>query len=130
MYIMGISCFYHDAAAALIHEGKLIAVDTPENLMKRLKRAPQIMVKADGPPEKILDALGNVNGVIAVDHKRTGPDELSFYQVELEEGLQVINNLARTIYEHDWKLQEIRPIDMSLEEIFIQLVTDEGETGT
>lgn len=114
----------------IIHEGKLIAVDTPENLMKRLQQAPQIMVKADGPPEKILDALGNVNGVIAVDHKRTGPDELSYYQVELEEGLQVINNLARTIYEHDWKLQEIRPVDMSLEEIFIQLVTDEGETGT
>jgi ABC-2 type transport system ATP-binding protein len=111
----------------IIHEGRLIAVDTPENLIKRLQKAPRIMVKADGPPEKIMDALGNVSGVVNVEKRGRGADDLDFFQVETEEGAPVINDLARTIYENDWKLIEIRPVDMSLEEIFIQLVTEEEQ---
>ena len=32
MYILGISCYYHDAAAALIQEGKLIAAAAEERI--------------------------------------------------------------------------------------------------
>lgn len=36
MYILGISCFYHDAAAALLHEGQLVAA-AEEERFSRLK---------------------------------------------------------------------------------------------
>jgi carbamoyltransferase len=35
MYILGISCFYHDAAAALLHDGKLIAAAEEERFSRR-----------------------------------------------------------------------------------------------
>ncbi|MBI4180026.1 carbamoyltransferase [bacterium] len=35
MYILGISCFYHDAAAALIQDGRLVAVAEEERLSRR-----------------------------------------------------------------------------------------------
>jgi len=111
----------------IIHKGRLIAVDRPANLMKRLQQTPKIMVRADGPPEKIMDALGNVSGVVKVEKRSRSTDALDFFQVETEEGARIINDLARKIYENDWKLEEIRHVDMTLEEIFIQLVTEEEQ---
>ena len=35
MYILGISCFYHDAAAALVRDGKLIAAGEEERFSRR-----------------------------------------------------------------------------------------------
>jgi hypothetical protein len=45
--------------------------------------------------------------------------------VDTVEGALIIIYLPLKIYENDWKLEEIRHVDMTLEEIFIQLVTDE-----
>ncbi len=35
MYILGLSCFYHDAAAALIHDGRLVAATEEERLSRK-----------------------------------------------------------------------------------------------
>ena len=93
--------------------------------MKRLQQKPQILVKADAPENEILPAISSLSGVIDVEKRtaRTGDGE--FYAVSTEEGAFLMNDLARCICDRGWKLHEIRPVDMTLEEIFIQLVTDE-----
>ena len=35
MYILGISCYYHDAAAALIHDGVLVAASEEERFTRK-----------------------------------------------------------------------------------------------
>jgi carbamoyltransferase len=35
MYILGVSCYYHDAAAALLHEGQLVAAAEEERFSRR-----------------------------------------------------------------------------------------------
>jgi ABC-2 type transport system ATP-binding protein len=113
----------------IIHEGKLVAVDTPENLIKRLQEVPTILVKAEGPAREIVDAIARITGVLAVKEARgsSGYDVPSFL-VETRKEEFVLNDLARAIYEHGWQLKEIRPVDMTLEEIFIKLVTREEQT--
>ena len=113
----------------IIHEGKLVAVDTPENLIKRLQEVPTILVKAEGPAREIADAIARITGVLGVKEARgsSGYDVPSF-QVETRKEEFVLNDLARAIYEHGWQLKEIRPVDMTLEEIFIKLVTREEQT--
>ena len=113
----------------IIHEGKLVAVDTPENLIKRLQEVPTILVKAEGPAREIADAIARITGVLVVKEARgsSGYDVPSF-QVETRKEEFVLNDLARAIYEHGWQLKEIRPVDMTLEEIFIKLVTREEQT--
>jgi len=113
----------------IIHEGRLVAVDTPENLIKRLQEVPTILVKAEGPAREIADAIARITGVLAVKEARgcSGYDVPSF-QVETRKEEFVLNDLARAIYEHGWQLKEIRPLDMTLEEIFIKLVTREEQT--
>ena len=113
----------------IIHEGRLVAVDTPENLIKRLQEVPTILVKAEGPAREIADAIARITGVLAVKEARgsSGYDVPSF-QVETRKEEFVLNDLARAIYEHGWQLKELRPVDMTLEEIFIKLVTREEQT--
>ena len=112
----------------IIHEGKLVAVDTPENLIKRLQEVPTVLVKAEGPAREIADAMGKITGVLGVKEARGSGYDVPSFLVETRKDVFVLNDLARTIYEHGWQLKEIRPVDMTLEEIFIKLVTKEEQT--
>jgi ABC-2 type transport system ATP-binding protein len=112
----------------IIHEGRLVAVDTPENLIKRLQEVPTILVKAEGPAREIADAMGKIAGVLGVKEARGSGYDVPSFLVETRKDVFVLNDLARTIYEHGWQLKEIRPVDMTLEEIFIKLVTKEEQT--
>ncbi len=111
----------------IIHEGRLVAVDTPENLMSRVQQTPQILVRATGPDEQIIRALGAVRGVTAVQRHAPGTAEPHGYRVDTEPGARNMNELARVIIDHGWQLREIRPVDITLEQIFIKLVTEETE---
>jgi ABC-2 type transport system ATP-binding protein len=112
----------------IIHEGKLVAVDTPDNLIKRLQEVPTVLVKAEGPAREIADAMGKIAGVLGVKEARGSGYDVPSFLVETRKDVFVLNDLARTIYEHGWQLKEIRPVDMTLEEIFIKLVTKEEQT--
>jgi ABC-2 type transport system ATP-binding protein len=65
--------------------------------------------------------IGGLAGVLAV--KPTNSE--STYLVESKRGQDLRPELARTVVEHGWHLRELRLQDLSLEEIFMQLVTDE-----
>ena len=108
----------------IIHEGKLVAVDTPHNLTRRLQQTPKILVRALGPAEAVTQTLRSIPGVLSVRPGIEGPDA---FIVDVEEGLPVLNGLAQAICAGPWSLTEIRPVDMTLEEIFIQLVADDTE---
>jgi ABC-2 type transport system ATP-binding protein len=109
----------------IIHEGKLIAVDTPENLIKGLQQAPTILVGIEGPATNIINTLSNIPGVLQVEHQKMDAEDFSSFRVKVEQDRHLVNDLARSVYENGWKLREIRPVDMTLEEIFIKLVTEE-----
>jgi len=109
----------------IMHQGKLVAVDTPSNLTKKLQQTPKVMLKADGPVSDIINTIGGLSGITTIDRKEPGSGKNGFYEIEIEENADVINEIAKSVYENNWKLKEIRPVDMTLEEIFIKVVTEE-----
>lgn len=107
----------------IINKGKVVAVDTPENLTQQLKGASTLYVQVDGPAA-VADALRQVPGVrsvSAVDQH----DALSGYEVESEARRDVRREVARAIVEGGWGLVELRPTRMSLEDVFLHLTTAE-----
>ena len=109
----------------IMHQGKLVAVDTPSNLTKKLQQAPKIMLKAEGPVSDIINTISRLSGITTIDRKKLDSEKNGFYEIEIEENADVINEIAKSVYENNWKLKEIRPVDMTLEEIFIKVVTEE-----
>jgi ABC-2 type transport system ATP-binding protein len=108
----------------IINKGRVVAVDTPDNLTARLRGSETMYVQVDGLSADVRTVLQNVPGVISVsiaDSRET----VSGFEVESEKGRDVRRELASAIVKHGWGLLELRPMRMSLEEIFLSLTTEE-----
>jgi ABC-2 type transport system ATP-binding protein len=103
----------------IINKGRVAAVDTPQNLTARLTGAETMYVQVDAGGAEAAPALEAIKGVTRVVAADGG------YEVESERGIDVRRELAKTIVNRGWGLLEMRPMRMSLEEIFLQVTTDE-----
>ena len=112
----------------IINAGRLVAVDTPENLTARLQGHATVYLQAEGPAEQVRDKLERVAGVVAV--KPHGPpDGRPAFEIEVAKGRDVRAELARAVVHGGWPLLELRTMGLSLEEIFLQLTREEQETS-
>ena len=108
----------------IINKGRVVAVDSPENLTQRLQGAVTVFVQADGPEAEIEAALLNVRGVTRV--ARPEPrGALASFEVDTEKGADLRRELAAAIVVRGWGLTELRPMRMSLEDIFLSVTTEE-----
>jgi len=108
----------------IINKGHVVAVDTPDNLTARLRGSETMYVQVDATGADVSGVLSRVVGVTRVveSDRRDG---WAGYEVESERGHDVRRDLARTVVTNGWGLLELRPMRMSLEEVFLSLTTDE-----
>ena len=107
----------------IIHQGHIVAEDTPENLAQTLQGVDQLQVEINGPPREVTTALRNIEGVIDVNHRNLPDKEV--YLVKSEEGLDLRDEISRVIVSNGWGLLSMQLMSMSLEDIFLRLTTDE-----
>jgi ABC-2 type transport system ATP-binding protein len=109
----------------IINDGQVVAEDTPENLTKRLRGADNLQVEIRGPRQDVLARLKKVPQVLSVQASGAGRDGRTVFTVACEIGSDVREQLAATVVGSGWGLLELRPVGMSLEEIFLKLTTTE-----
>jgi ABC-2 type transport system ATP-binding protein len=107
----------------IINKGKVVAVDTPDNLTARLTGSETMYLQVDAGGAEVGPALAVIPGVLRVLASDGGG-----YEVESDRGTDVRRELARTIVNRGWGLLELRPMRMSLEEVFMKVTTDESQT--
>ncbi|MBF0292460.1 MAG: ATP-binding cassette domain-containing protein [Nitrospinae bacterium] len=108
----------------IIDEGKIKAMDTPDNLMSRLHAAGRVQARIDGPKEKVLKALREIGGAKKVDVV-SDSGATSMYVVEFADGKAGAHLIPRAVTSGGWDLHELTPMRLSLEDIFIRIVTEE-----
>jgi ABC-2 type transport system ATP-binding protein len=108
----------------IINKGKVVAVDTPANLTSRLRGTETMYVQIDGAGPLAESTLAQVPGVTRVA-EADRHDGLVGYEVESARGRDVRRDLARAVVTQGWGLLELRPVRMSLEDIFLSLTTEE-----
>jgi ABC-2 type transport system ATP-binding protein len=114
----------------IINKGRVVAIDTPENLTSRLRGSETLYVQVDAPAAgDVRTALHAVPGVTEVSLPDTRGNFTS-YEVNSESGRDVRRELASTIVSRGWGLLELRPLRMSLEEIFLHLTTEDTTADT
>jgi gliding motility-associated transport system ATP-binding protein len=109
----------------IINEGRVVAEDTPENLTKRLRGADNLQVEVRGPRKEVLAQLKKLPKVLAVEAANGSRDGRTVFSLACELGSDVREQLAATVVGQGWGLLELRPVGMSLEEIFLKLTTSE-----
>jgi ABC-2 type transport system ATP-binding protein len=113
----------------IINKGHVVAVDTPDNLTARLRGTETLYVQVDARGPHVSAGLQTVPGVTRVTAADQRQDSGAF-EVESERGRDIRRDLAREIVTRGWGLLELRPMRMSLEEVFLQVTTEEVEAAT
>jgi ABC-2 type transport system ATP-binding protein len=112
----------------IINKGRVVAVDTPDNLTARLRGSETMYVQVDAggaDPSAALTAIAGVTRVAEADRR----DGVVAFEVDSETGRDVRRDLARAVVTSGWGLLEMRPMRMSLEDIFLSLTTEEAPTA-
>ena len=110
----------------IIDHGRIVAVDTPQNLRFQLQGAERITIEVGGPTSEIMSKVRSLPGV--VDIKKVGDtDGHHTFQVEGELKKDIRSDLARVIVQNGWGLYGLQAATMSLEDIFLKLTTTDAE---
>ena len=112
----------------IINEGGVVAEGTPEMLTAELQQRERIFVHLREPAPDIAEQLSRVEGV--ADVQEAGPGK---YQIFCALGADRRAEISSLVVGWGWGLLELRPVSMSLEEIFLHLTTVqemEREEGT
>ena len=110
----------------IINKGCVVAEDTPDNLTNRLRGSETIHLEIDTGGVNPTADLEAVPGVTRIASGNDNGGAWSF-DVESAEGTDVRRELVRAIVSKGWGLLEMRPVRLSLEEIYLQLTTEEDE---
>ncbi len=110
----------------IINRGQVAAIDTTENLMRRIHSAQQLRVQARGPKAEIEAKLKAVEGVQSVKHV-DGPDGTHVWELESAEDVDVREQVATLVVGGGWKFLQLDRAEMTLEDVFIELTGQRKE---
>jgi len=105
----------------IINKGHIVAEDTPENLQASLIGAERAMLRVRGEIDGLVEKINEIKGINNVQLKDEGVLEFQFAP-----GQDVRAEVARATVKAGYDLLEMRPIGMSLEDIFLQLTREEN----
>lgn len=107
----------------VINNGEIVADGTPSELSRRFQRGTVLSVRVRGPQDQVKAALEQLEGVMDIQAEGDGSNAL--YQISTAPETDLRAVVAREVVTRGWDLLALYQEEMSLEDIFVQLVTDE-----
>jgi len=104
----------------IINKGRIVVEDSPERLQARLMGAQRVIVQLGGDTDGAEQVIAAAAGVARVSQSNNGGLEF-----ETQPGMEARPEVARRLVEAGYALHELRPVGLSLEEIFLQLTREE-----
>jgi len=106
----------------IINKGRVVAIDSPDNLTTRLRGTETMFLQVDAAGADATAALRIVPGVTQV-RVAENRGVVTSLEIESETGRDVRRELAAAVVGRGWGLLELRPMRMSLEDVFLHLTT-------
>lgn len=110
----------------IINKGKVAAVDTPQNLTSQLKGGQKIRIELEAPERGLRELLGQIPGTSRLTIESPRADGHLSATVEAAQGNDIRSQIAARVVEKGWPLYELHGVSLSLEEIFLELTTDDA----
>lgn len=109
----------------IINKGKIAAIDTPENLSKSLTDFSKFTITVAGPENKVKDIINNLYGVKYLETGTKIKDNEFSYIVEADKDVDVRKPMFNQLAQQGFPILELKSLNLSLEDIFLQLTTNE-----
>ncbi len=112
----------------IINQGIIVASDTPGNLSKRLLGANRLSLRVGGEKEAIQKAVGSVDGIESAEVEPSR-DEAGTCDVVIvaEKEKDIRSEVFFALSKARCPILIMRPMDLTLEDIFLHLTTSEKE---
>lgn len=104
----------------IINKGMIVVEDTPENLQARLVGAERVILRVRGEAD---DLPGKISSIKGAQNVKSNPDGTLEFQFLPAQDIRPL--VAKTVIESGYDLLEMRPVGLSLEEIFLELTKEE-----
>ena len=111
----------------IINRGRIAAIDTPANLTQQLKGGQNVLIEVAADQNAVSAAVREIPGVRKVTAEPAGGNGRVALMVEVSAGQDVRSQIAARIVGKGWPLYELRGVNLSLEEIFLELTTEDSE---
>ena len=109
----------------IINKGKIIAIDTPENLEKKVVRDNIVYVTVEDPENKmdsVKDKLENVQEIKLIEENE---DKTKKYKITADDGVDLRKNIFDTFAKEEITIFEMKKSDVTLEDAFMQLINSQ-----
>ena len=111
----------------IINKGEIAAIDTPENLSKGLGSASKLTATIAGPRNSVENAIMGIYGVKYVESASEKDNEAISYVIESDKEVDIRKPLFFAMAKLGHPIIELKSLNLSLEDIFLQIVTQEKE---
>jgi len=110
----------------IIKDGKIVGSGTPEELAAQAQGGEEIVyITINGPQDKIQEQLNALEGVQSCC--LLGSENGSYrFEVKSKQGVDVREALFRLVVANNWSLTELMRTQITLEDVFKQLTTEEN----
>ena len=107
----------------IINEGEIAAMDSLEGLTASMRNTHRLQLQVRNATNGIAQQLEALENVLAVHSESDNQ-----FTIETTPDSHLQEDIARLALDRQWGLEEIRPLAMTLEDIFLKLTTDESES--
>ena len=113
----------------IINKGRIVADDSPENLAKRILGGNHILLRLDASETAVSNALGNVPLVTKLEFRESQENDTVEAVAEAAENTDIRRDLFKALAAANIPILMMRSVDVSLEDIFLNLTTKELTTN-
>ncbi|MCQ2423748.1 MAG: ABC transporter ATP-binding protein [Clostridia bacterium] len=111
----------------IINEGRIVANERADAIMKSVGQARGIKLKVAGPQREVLPVLRAVAGVAAADITSEREADAYTYRLEAADGADIRRPVFFAMAEHGWAILSMEPVSANLEDIFIRVTAEDDK---
>ena len=104
-------------------EGKAVSIATGAGDESELGDGTTLYLEVSGPAEEVTTALESVPSVGRIENIETSESDNPVFHVSYDAETDLRPEIAATIVRNGWRLLEMRTVELTLEEVFLQLTT-------
>jgi ABC-2 type transport system ATP-binding protein len=116
------------SGVVIINRGGIVAQGPIDRLVEQFFPTARVEVEVVGPAAAVRESMLAIPGVVRVESS-AGTDGASRFVVESARGRDVRGEIFQLAAQQKWVLLELKPVGMTLEEVFIRIVAGEESEG-
>jgi ABC-2 type transport system ATP-binding protein len=111
----------------IINKGEIVAQDTLENLSRGVGDTRRMTVRVAGPDTEVRRLIRDLHGIQYVENMGSKEPDSHDFLIETDKETDVRKPLFNALSRAGYPILMLRPMDLTLEDIFLQLTSEEEE---